>query len=255
MNYIYDEDLEFLKKCSNQELEGLFQILAYDPKNGHKRLTTSLLKSEEYQKYKEDYHMYWERIAGELQLYGGNTLVNIFRGKGVKYRQIIEHTARRLKLPIIGFIPTAELENAICEKLMLDLFSKMKEKDAEKFLSELAIEDEDLKKIINSYNEIPWGKISVTVIRQAFKAGGMVTYRATLVFANLIWRHLFGRGLTFVANNTIAKILGGFLSGPVAIALNAWIIADLTGPAMRVVIPAVVLISALRQKYEMEDEE
>lgn len=252
MNYIYDENLEFLKKCTNEELEGLFQILAFDPKNGKKRLTTSLLKSEEYKKYGNDYNKYWERIATELQLYGGNTIVNIFRGnKGVPYRQILEHVARKLKLPLIGFIPTPELENAICEKLMLDLFSKMSEKDAEKFLEELAMEDENLKEIINSYNEIPWGKISVTVIRQVFKAGGMVTYRATLIFANLIWKQLFGRGLTFVANNTIAKILGGFLSGPVAIALNAWIIADLTGPALRVLIPSVVLISALRLKYEM----
>lgn len=138
---------------------------------------------------------------------------------------------------------------------MLDLFSKMSEKDAEKFLSQLAIEDENLKKVITSYNEVPWGKISVTVIRQLFKAGGVATYRVTLLFANLIWKELFGRGLTFVANNTIAKILGGFLSGPVAIALNAWIIADLTGPALRVLIPSIVLISALRLKYEIYNDE
>ena len=255
MSYIYDKDLEFLKKCRNDELEGLFQILAFDPKNGKKRLTTSLLKSEEYKKYGDDYTKYWQTIAGELQLYGGNTIVNIIRGnKGVSYRQILEHVAGRLKLPLIGFIPTPELENAICEKLMLDVFSKMKEKDKEAFLKELVDEDENLKEIINSYNEIPWGKISVTVIRQVFKAGGMVTYRATLIFANMIWRQLFGRGLTFVANNTIARILGGFLSGPVAIALNAWIIADLTGPALRVLIPAVVLISALRLKYEIDND-
>ena len=256
MSYIYDEDLEFLAKCSNDELEGLFEILAFDPKNGRKRLTTSLLKTEEYQTYKTDYKKYWKTIASELQLYGGNTFANIVRGnKGVTYRQIIEHVARKLKLPLIGFIPTPELENAICEKLMLDLFSKMSEKDAEKFLSQLAIEDENLKKIITSYNEVPWGKISVTVIRQLFKAGGVATYRVTLLFANLIWKELFGRGLTFVANNTIAKILGGFLSGPVAIALNAWIIADLTGPALRVLIPSIVLISALRLKYEIYNDE
>lgn len=254
MSYIYDEDLEFLKDCTNEELESLFQILAFH--NGHKRITTSLLKSQEYKTHKKNYKMYWQTLAQELQLYGGNTFANIFRGNsGVSYRQILEHVARKLKIPVIGFFPTAEIENAICEKLMLDLFSKMKEKDIEKFLSQLALEDDGLKEIIHSYNEVPWGKISVAVVRQIFKAEGMVTYRATLSFANLLWGQLFGRSLTFIANNTIAKILGGFLSGPVAIALNAWIIADLSGPAMRVLVPSIVLISTLRLKYEMENED
>lgn len=256
MGYIYDKDLEFLSNCNNEELQGLFELLAFNPKDGNKRLTSSLLSSNEYKEFKNDYKKYWKKIAAELQLYGGNTIINLIRGgNGVTYRVILEDVAKRLKIPVLECIPTPEVENAICEKLMLDLFSKMPDQDIQKFLSELAEHDEELKEMLATYGNIPWGKIGASIVREFFKAGGIATYRVTLTVANLIWRELFGKGLTFVANKTIAKIVGGLLSGPIALALNAWLIADITGPAMRVTIPAVVLISTLRQKYNLSIDE
>lgn len=256
MPYIKDNDLEFLQHCNNQELEELFNLLTYDPKNGSKRLTSSLLNSEEYKLHKDDYQKYWQTIAGELQLYGGNTLVNLFRkGKGVKYRELLFDVAKRLKIPTFTFISTPEIENAICERLLLDLFSKMKDKDIEKFLSELELHNDEVRKMININEDIPWRKISTLLVREIFKIGGMVTYRATATLATVIWKELFGKSISVTANYALTKVVAGLLSGPVAIALNAWIIADITGPAMRITIPAVVLISTLRQKHCIEDEE
>ena len=89
MSYRKDIDLEFLQYCNNEELKNLFEVLTIDPKDNIERITSTLKVSNEYEKYGEDYQKYWERIAEELQLFGGNTIFNIFRkGKGVLYREI-----------------------------------------------------------------------------------------------------------------------------------------------------------------------
>lgn len=253
MAYIYDKDLEFLKRCSDKDLEELFNLLVYKPKSNKPRLTSTLLKTEEYKEYKDRYSCYWEKIAQELQLFGGNTIVNRLRkNSGVKYREILNDVARRLKIPVFNFIPVAELENAICERLLMDLFTKMKEKDIEKFFSQLSIHNKEIKTMIGINQDIPWGKLSTVIIREIFKISAPMTYRITSGIATILWRELFGKTLTLTANTAVANIVGGLFSGPVALALNLWILADITGPAMRITIPAVVLISTLRQKYYFE---
>ncbi len=70
MAYRYDSDLEFLKRLSSNDLKDLFDALVYD-EDGEKRFTEGLTLSEEYQRYGHNYAKYLERIAEELQRYGG----------------------------------------------------------------------------------------------------------------------------------------------------------------------------------------
>ncbi|MBQ1425597.1 MAG: hypothetical protein IIZ03_01580, partial [Succinivibrionaceae bacterium] len=42
-----------------------------------------------YKKYGDQYDKYWKRIAAEFQYFGGDSIVNTFRGSGVLYREIL----------------------------------------------------------------------------------------------------------------------------------------------------------------------
>ena len=251
MSYRYDNDLEFLGKCTNEELEDLFTLLVYDPKDGEKRFSSTLTLSDEYKKYGTDYSKYWRRIAEELQLYGGNTFANIFRGStGVLYREILEDVAKELKVTYAKSSSTQEIEDAVIEKILSDVFSKMSEEEIKEFFSEISEDDDVLKRTISSYdtNNVPWRKISMSLVRQILKAGGFATYKLSLIAVNFICKKLFGKGLSLAMNRGLTKMIGNLLSGPIALILNAWIIADIAGPATRVTVPAVMLIATLRKK-------
>ncbi|RVY20471.1 DUF3944 domain-containing protein [Helicobacter pylori] len=70
MAYRHDEDLEFLKRLSSNDLKDLFDVLVYD-KDGALRVNEKLTNSTEYKRYGSDYAKYPRRIAEELQCYGG----------------------------------------------------------------------------------------------------------------------------------------------------------------------------------------
>lgn len=74
-----------------------------------------------------------------------------------------------------------------------------------------------------------------------------MAYKTALIVANTVWKILFGHGLSFAANRTITKGISVF-AGPIGWAITgAWTLVDLSGPAYRVTIPAVIQIAFLRQ--------
>ena len=217
MSYRYDSDLEFLGRCTNEELKELFDLLVYDPKDGEKRVSSTLTYSEEYKKYGTDYSKYWRRIAEELQLYGGNTVVNNFIrfGSGVTYREILQDVAKTLKVPFDKIASTEKIEYVVLEKILSEIFAKVSPEEAKKIFSDLS-NDEIVLKYKNSAIDVNSAQLE----------------KLTFLLLN--------KGLT--------RIIGGILAGPIGLLLNALIIADIAGPATRVTIPAVMLIATLRRK-------
>ncbi len=97
MAYRYDSDLEFLKQLESSDLLDLFDALVYD-EDGTLRMNEELTNSTEYKRYGRDYAKYPERIAEELQRYGGNSFANFFRGEGVLYKEILCDVCDHLKV-------------------------------------------------------------------------------------------------------------------------------------------------------------
>lgn len=84
MKYIYDDELEFLKDLKSQDLNTLVKILTKTNSR-----TEELTQKDIFKEFKGRHNIYWEEIAAELQYYGGNTISNLTRGKGVLYREIL----------------------------------------------------------------------------------------------------------------------------------------------------------------------
>lgn len=77
-----DKYLEFLNTQDNESLDVLVKILTTD-KDGNVRLTEDLTQEELFKMHNPSHKQYWDLIAAEYQLFGGNTWINLFRGNGV----------------------------------------------------------------------------------------------------------------------------------------------------------------------------
>lgn len=74
-----DKDLLFLNDCSNDLLVLLADTLVYDEK-GNERLTEELSSKSVYKNnYPNNMKVVIPSMVDELQRFGGNTILNIFR--------------------------------------------------------------------------------------------------------------------------------------------------------------------------------
>ncbi len=127
MAYRYDSDLEFLKRLSSSDLKDLFDVLVYD-ENRTLRMNEELTNSTEYKRYGRDYAKYPERIAEELQRYGGNTFANLFRSEGVLYKEILCDVCDHLKVSYNEKSNISLIEQNMLSKLLKDSLEQMSKK-------------------------------------------------------------------------------------------------------------------------------
>lgn len=178
-----------------------------------------------------------EIIAREIRLFGGSTLVNMFRGDGVEYAEVVRDVAKHLKVNFSSEATTLSLEQGILAKLVDSAFQDMTAEQQKALLEEL-----------NIVNLSAAGPGAAILALGLGRAGGFATYQMAVVVANAIARAVLGRGLPFVAGPVISKGLGVLL-GPIGWAVTAaWGLADISGAAYRVTVPCVVHIAYIRQK-------
>ncbi|WP_299042100.1 DUF3944 domain-containing protein [uncultured Campylobacter sp.] len=236
MAYRYDHDLEFLRSVPNESLNDLVNLFKEKA-----NLTQGLSMNDKYKRYYPDHQKYIERIMEEIQLFGGNSFSNLFRlNKGVLYREILCDVCDKMKVNYSKYADVKQIEQDLLIKILDDHISKLGPRELEEFLKELDLVDKTETAI--SYNP----QAANAILQTAIKAGGFKSYVIILKTVNMIWKFLFGRGLSLVTNATIARIIGIY-SGPVGWAITgAWTAVDLASPAYRITIPMCLLITKLR---------
>lgn len=242
MAYIYDADLEFLGECTDEQLGELADILMKD-KDRKLRYTEEITKTKEYKIYEHRYSRYWKILAGELQLFGGNTVVNnvIRFGRGVKYDEILNDVLDKINVPYDKSLNILTKEDKLIEKIFSDMLKNMPE---EKKIE--LVKDMDLKVTGFGNQAIMAG------VQAGIRAGGFLSYQITVIVANYVARLVLGRGLTLATNAALTKGLSLFI-GPIGWAVTGiWTAFDIAGPAMRVTLPACVIIACLRKTILFE---
>lgn len=239
MAYRPDKDLDFLSTLSSEELDNLVKILTLD-KEGNKLLTENLTFSEKFKQYYPDHHQYWDEIAEELQLFGGNTFMNLLKGnKGVFYKEILCDVCDRLKVNYNKKSDVMLIEQHLLMKILTDSLEKMSPEEIKQLAAELGIE----------HQKILTPQAISTVFWAIFKAGGVKSYQLTFTLANLILKAL-GHPPILAKFGIIAApnpILTKLLFGPIGLTLSAVLtVIDIAGPAYRITIPAVIEVAYLR---------
>lgn len=232
-----DKDLVFLARCKNSDLKRLVDIMTYD-RDGKVRYAEQLTNSDAYiYCYPNRLQMMWKDIANELQRFGGNTLMNIYRGGGVKYREILNDVCRKMKVYYTGRESTSCLEEKFLQKMCLTAVNEMSEE-------ELRAMAEDLEMPTKN----PRRYAMVAAMQLAIRKGGVLFTRIVVYITRIIVQMLLGRSAVMVGGNTIGKAIG-IAGGPVGWAISAgWMIYDITSPAYRVTILCVMQIACMRMQ-------
>lgn len=106
MKYIEDKDLYFLGNLKSKDLNNLVNILT-------KPLTQELKKREMYKEFYPEHSIYWQDIVSELQHFGGNTIANVIRNKGVVYAEILDDVCKALGFKIKNKLSIEEKEELL----------------------------------------------------------------------------------------------------------------------------------------------
>lgn len=244
MAYKHDKDLEFLRKMKDEELHTLVEILIRD-KDGELRKAEELTSKEGYKRYGEQYGRYIEDILEELQTFGGDTLVNLFRGGGVLYREILNDVCKRCEVEVGQGESVEASEYRLTEKLLKDALDKADEATLRQVAEEMGYDFSKLKDL--------GGKLTSEVLLKFITGGNLSAYKISSIVANLALEQFLPKvagaaGVSTLASFGLGRVVG-FLNPLLAAGNVAWLTSEITGPAYRVTIPATLQVAHLRRRY------
>ena len=235
-----DTNLLILKQANNDDLKVLADFL-HLKSNGSKRCFETFSTRDSYKKYyPHNMSMMVEDIADELQLNGGNTFANIFRGfQGVEYKEILIDVCNKLKVPFNKYSDVEVIELCLLQTILINSLEDMSEEELAKLISEMNIPNQGVGK-----------QAMIAAIQIAIKRGGFSSYKLAVIVANAICKALLGRGLSIAANAALTRWLSIF-AGPIGwTAVAVWTAIDIAGPAYRITIPAVIQVAYIRAKVK-----
>lgn len=161
-------------------------------------------------------------LVRELQHFGGNTFVNLFRRNGVGYNEIVDDVASHLKIKAPTSTTVEEKEALIIDCVFTSSWKKMSDDERSQILRDMGISP------------------SVSMDMPVWQ-------RAALV-ANGLAQSTAGKALPLIAGLGIGRVLG-VLTGPVGLAITGLYTAyDISNPAFRVTLPCVVQVAWIRLK-------
>ena len=243
VKYRIDPDLNFLQFCDNKDLEVLVNYLTKD-KDGTLRFAEELSGEERFKNCNGNYINVWDLIAGELQLFGADTIINwiIRGGEGVLYREILCDVCDKLKVNYNKESDILKIENNLILKVVEDTIDKMSEEEKRNFADDFHI---DMTNVSTAG--------IMTALQIAIKAGGFASYQIAMVVANSVSKLILGRGLQLATNAALARVLSIF-AGPIGWTISAILtLPAIFGTAYRVTIPSVLHIAYMRQKNLNKD--
>lgn len=232
---IFDKDLNpVLEISTSEELAPLVEYI----KN---KLSESLTNKDAYKKYSPDHEKYADLIAAELRDFGGNTFKNIFRGEGPPWHEITCDVAAKLKAPYTKTQDISVIENSIIATMFGFAWKEMPEAERDKFLPLLGRSNKSAIK-------------GPEFFQQILNKEGVESYRLAFILASQIAKSLLKKDIMPLsmgpvgATAAITSLTGSVVFlGPIAILLS--MIADLSGPAYSITIPAVIHVAMLRKKH------
>lgn len=181
-------------------------------------------------------------IAGAIQGFGGNSVVNLLRGgKGVAYREVLCDVADHFKVNYDAKQEVEVIEAALLMKALEQSLAGMSDADRRRVFEEFGL----------AYKG--FGPAAMAALIAAIRASGFGAYRMAAMVVPGAIRFLTGRAVPFAAMGPMMKGIS-VLAGPVGIALTGiWTAFDLASPAYRVTVPCVLQVAYLRQKMLLRE--
>ncbi|MCG3842396.1 DUF3944 domain-containing protein [Psychrobacter sp. Ps1] len=224
-----DKDLAFLQFADWKDLKILADALIKDS-SGTEQWTGQLKKALDkninmYRTSKEAYENSWKSIAAELQLFGGDTIANLARRKGVLYEELLHDVAGKVNVDFHkGTASIAEVEERVLRILFKRITTLEDISDIYKTLEKKGLLG------LTSLESNPW-----ETIKNGLGVGagtGVAGAGASAIFAGIKMIPKFAKANPIVAAATLPLT-----------------VKDFSSPAYRVTVPAVCIIAMMRTKY------
>ena len=226
----YDPDLNpVLEAASNEELGVIHDILLTKTSEG-------LSNAVRYKEYYPNHREYADLIAEELRDFGGNTLVNIFRGEGPSYKEIVCDVADKIDAPHRREWKIAQVEHSVMARVLEKAFEEMSKAERRSVLHAVGLtEDRDDE----NYHEL---------FQTVFHGGGRRSQELMEIVRDALVENLLGRGLQVAANVVLGRALGALL-GPIGWAVTGFVaVIQIAGPSYKVTLPSVANVGCIRQR-------
>ena len=235
MTYI-DYDLDFMRRCSNDDLRRLCDILTFN-NSGKYRLGEQLTKTDAYiENYPENMYGVIPEMCLQLQKFGTNSIVTLaHHGRPDAYGDIVRRVCKKMKVDISDATDTVEMEHLLLQHVCETAIEKMSEEELRGLADEAGIKAKKLTK-----------QLIATAILTAIKKKPQIFYRVALYITTRIMALVGGRAAASVGAKVVQEAFG-IMTGPIGwVVLTAWTIWDIASPAYRVVIPAVLQVAIMR---------
>lgn len=231
-----DHNLEFLRNCSNTELQKLCDFLTFDS-NGKYRISEQLTETDAYYRnYPDNMQGMTGEIAEELLKFGSNSIVTYFReGRPDSYEDVVRRVCKKMKVKVAITDNAVDMEHKLLQDVCETAINNMTPEELNALADEIGL----AKKNINKQMMISALMLAMKRYPQVF--GRVVTYVVTRVLA-----FLAGRAAAATGAKVLQRIFG-VATGPVGwMAMTAWTVWDIAAPAYRVIVPAVLNVAVLR---------
>lgn len=243
ITYRPDDDLAFLQYCSEEDIRQLATYLVHD-EDGSERIASEIKSDPAFTRLDgqpDQWRKSWKLVAGELQHFGGDSLVNLFRRTGVFYREILGDVCDKMKVKYARNSSAYDIENALIERLVELSWEKMSE--AERL--------EALKRLNMAGHAAPDWQSILDMIRGkgrgSFEWSSWLADSARSLFSPFSVANIgIAAASGFVAQRGVAVVAGPLAAVALAVPL-------FTGAAYRVTMPAAIQIAYMRRKYELKD--
>ncbi len=248
-NYLEDKDLEFLKNCPNEDLKALADLLVFD-KDGKKRWNEKLTRKKVYlENYPNNLRNAVNDIVLELQCYGADTIASAVReifGKqpGVPYREILMDVCDKKNVSYNKSSSTERIEYHLIQSIIEETLQKASDEDLLAIADELGIRltgEENRDQITDN---IPQKSTSPTLYSKMTE----IVYSAVVPGAIAGVAGAAAAQVALVAARVGLPRLVGLAIPAINAFMWGWLIKDLSGPAYRITVPAVIMIINFRQK-------
>lgn len=237
-----DKDLRFLSSCENEDLRVLCDILTHD-RLGNIRVTEQLTATDEYNRnYPEDMLFLVPQISNELLKYGSNTLATFWHNEPDSYETVLRRVCKQMDVRTMEQDSVAKMERNLLTTLCQDTLNKMSERELRLLANENGIPDKTLTR-----------QALTAALLMAIRTSRAVLTRIAARVIQYIVEIITIRGVATAGIETATRAVSGVL-GPVGwIALGAWTVYDISSPAYRVCVPAVLQVAYMRlNRFEKE---
>ena len=237
-----DKDLRFLSSSENEDLRVLCDILTHD-RLGNIRITEQLTSTDEYNRnYPEDMLFLVPQISNELLKYGSNTLATFWHNEPDSYETVLRRVCKQMDVRTMEQDSVAKMEHNLLTTLCQDTLNKMSERELRLLANENGIPDKRLTR-----------QALTAALLMAVRTSRAVLTRIAARVIQYIVEIITIRGVATAGIETATRAVGGAL-GPIGwIALGAWTVYDISSPAYRVCVPAVLQVAYMRlSRFEQE---